>query len=46
MDSHKKPQYQFLPKRMKEVVDHVGPRQMYELLRYVSMTLRHMCSRV
>jgi len=32
MADPKKPQYAFLPRAMKDVVDHVEPRQMYELL--------------
>ncbi len=28
----KKPQYAFLPKRMKDVINHVEPRQMYDLV--------------
>ncbi len=32
MPNNKKPQYCFLPKRMKEVIDFVEPKQMYELL--------------
>jgi len=28
----KKPQYVYLPRAMKDVIDHVEPKQMYELL--------------
>jgi hypothetical protein len=32
MTNRSKPQYAFLPRRMKDVIDFVEPRQMYELL--------------
>lgn len=30
--TERKPQYVFLPRKIKDVIDHVQPRQMYELL--------------
>jgi hypothetical protein len=32
MAVNKKPQYAFLPRAMKDVIDHVEPKQIYELL--------------